>query len=130
MSLKKAWQEPFSRRKKRKDNNHLTLGIFVFFVVWDFVCLVGWFFVVVVLVFCLFVLYKISLCSPGCSETCSIDQAGLKLRDSPASASFCFCLPAPLPLCPSLCLCLPGAEIKGVHNHHPATLGICQPTQD
>lgn len=87
MSLKKAWQEPFSRRKKRKDNNHLTLGIFVFFVVWDFVCLVGWFFVVVVLVFCLFVLYKISLCSPGCSETHSVDQADLELR-GPA----CLCI--------------------------------------
>ena len=28
-----------------------------------------------------------SLCSPGCSGTCSIDQAGLELRDLPASAS-------------------------------------------
>jgi hypothetical protein len=27
------------------------------------------------------------LCSPGCPGTCSVDQAGLKLRDLPASAS-------------------------------------------
>jgi len=26
------------------------------------------------------------MCSPGCSGTCSEDQAGLKLRDLPASA--------------------------------------------
>jgi hypothetical protein len=28
-----------------------------------------------------------SLCSPGCPGTHSVDQAGLKLRDLPASAS-------------------------------------------
>jgi hypothetical protein len=27
------------------------------------------------------------LCSPGCPETYSVDQAGLKLRNLPASAS-------------------------------------------
>jgi hypothetical protein len=30
---------------------------------------------------------KVSLCSPGCPGTHSVDQAGLKLRNPPASAS-------------------------------------------
>ena len=30
---------------------------------------------------------KISLCRTGCPETHSVDQAGLELRDPPASAS-------------------------------------------
>jgi hypothetical protein len=30
---------------------------------------------------------RVSLCSPGCPETHSVDQAGLKLRNLPASAS-------------------------------------------
>jgi hypothetical protein len=30
---------------------------------------------------------RVSLCSPGCPETHSVDQAGLKLRNPPASAS-------------------------------------------
>ena len=30
---------------------------------------------------------RISGCSPGCPGTCSVDPAGLKLRDLPASAS-------------------------------------------
>jgi hypothetical protein len=48
---------------------------------------------------------RVSLCSPGCPGTHSVDQAGLKLRNPPASASqvlglkvcvttarcFCFC---------------------------------------
>jgi hypothetical protein len=29
----------------------------------------------------------VSLCSPGCPGTHSVDQAGLELRNSPASAS-------------------------------------------
>jgi hypothetical protein len=45
-----------------------------------------WFFV-----FCLFVCFvfqdRISLCSPGCPGTHSVDQAGLELRNPPASAS-------------------------------------------
>jgi hypothetical protein len=40
---------------------------------------------------CLFVCFvfqeRVSLCSPGCPGTHSIDQAGLKLRNPPASAS-------------------------------------------
>jgi hypothetical protein len=39
---------------------------------------------------------RVSLCSPGCPGTHSVDQAGLKLT------------------------CLPSAGIKGVHYHHPA----------
>jgi hypothetical protein len=38
-------------------------------------CLVGWFFEIGF------------LCSPGCPGTCSVDQAGLELRNPPASAS-------------------------------------------
>jgi hypothetical protein len=30
---------------------------------------------------------RVSLCSPGCSGTHSVDQAGLELRNPPASAS-------------------------------------------
>jgi hypothetical protein len=30
---------------------------------------------------------RVSLCSPGQFRTCSVDKAGLDLRDSPASAS-------------------------------------------
>jgi hypothetical protein len=30
---------------------------------------------------------KVSLCSPGCPGTHSVDQTGLKLRDPPAPAS-------------------------------------------
>jgi hypothetical protein len=30
---------------------------------------------------------QVSLCSPGCPGTHSVDQAGLKLRNPPASAS-------------------------------------------
>jgi hypothetical protein len=31
-------------------------------------------------------LYRVSLCSSGCSGTHCVDQAGLELRDPPASA--------------------------------------------
>jgi hypothetical protein len=41
------------------------------------------FFVVVLFFF----LDRVSLCSPGCPGTHSVDQAGLELRDPPASAS-------------------------------------------
>jgi hypothetical protein len=40
---------------------------------------------------CCFVLFvfrdRVSLCSPGCPGTHSVDQAGLELRNPPASAS-------------------------------------------
>jgi hypothetical protein len=42
-----------------------------------FVCLFGW------LVF----QDRVSLCSPGCPETHFVDQAGLELRNPPASTS-------------------------------------------
>jgi hypothetical protein len=42
-------------------------------------------------IFCLFVFFvfrdRVSLCSPGCPGTHSVDQAGLELRNLPASAS-------------------------------------------
>jgi hypothetical protein len=43
----------------------------------------------VALVLLLFVVFRdrVSLCSPGCPGTLSVDQAGLKLRNLPASAS-------------------------------------------
>jgi hypothetical protein len=55
----------------------------------------GWFFFSVFLFvcFCLFRLFvcffrdRVSLCSPNCPETHSVDQAGLKLRNLLASAS-------------------------------------------
>jgi hypothetical protein len=37
--------------------------------------------------FCLFVRDRVSLYSPGCPGTHSVDQAGLELRNPPASAS-------------------------------------------
>jgi hypothetical protein len=47
-------------------------------------CLSRWYFNV-----CLFLFFRdrASLCSPGFPGTHSVDQAGLKLRNSPASAS-------------------------------------------
>ena len=44
---------------------------------------------------------RVSLCSPGCSGTCSVDQSGLKLRDLPASDS-------------------QGLKIKGVYHYYLA----------
>ena len=42
----------------------------------------------VILFVCLFVFQDmVSLCSPGCPGTHSVDQAGLELGDLPASAS-------------------------------------------
>jgi hypothetical protein len=39
---------------------------------------------------CVFPRDRVSLCSPGCPGTHSVDQAGLKLRNPPASASECW----------------------------------------
>jgi hypothetical protein len=49
-------------------------GVFLFCFVFCFFC---------------FVLFpdRVSLCSPGCPGTHFVDQAGLKLRNPPASAS-------------------------------------------
>jgi hypothetical protein len=46
----------------------------------------------VVQIFCLFFVFcffrdRVSLCSPGCPGTHFVDQAGLELRNPPASAS-------------------------------------------
>ena len=49
---------------------------------------------------CLFICFrdKVSLCSPGCPGTHSVEQAGLKLKSS-------------------ACLYLPSAGVKGVPHH-------------
>jgi hypothetical protein len=56
-------------------------------------------------VFCLFIFLffrdRVSLCSPGCPGTHSVDQAGLKLRNPPACAG-----------------------IKGVRHHCPQPLAF------
>jgi hypothetical protein len=61
-----------------------------------FVCFVFvfvFFLFYVFLFFCFFVFFffflrdRVSLCSPGCPGTHSVDQAGLKLRNPPVSAS-------------------------------------------
>jgi hypothetical protein len=46
-------------------------------------------FLLLLLFFVLFCFFcdRVSLCSPGCPGTHSVDQAGLKLRNPPASAS-------------------------------------------
>jgi hypothetical protein len=44
---------------------------------------------------------QVSLCSLGCPGIHSVDQAGLELRNLPAS--------------------VPSAEIKGMHHHRPAS---------
>jgi hypothetical protein len=61
----------------------------------------------------------VSLCSPGCPGTHSVDQAGLELRDPPASASLVLglkaCATTPslvLNLKVSACLCLSNADHK------------------
>ena len=58
-------------------------GFFWWWWWWVFVWLVGWF----GLVFGFFFWDRVSLCSPGCLETHSVDQAGLEFRNPPASAS-------------------------------------------
>ena len=51
-----------------------------------------WWWWCVCLFVCLFVFQdRIFLCSPGCSRTHSVEQAGLKLSDPPISASLVLC---------------------------------------
>jgi hypothetical protein len=62
---------------------------------------------------CLFVCFwifqdRVSLCSPGCPETHSVDQAGLELRNPPASASEVLGLKAPAH--PAVFVCFTGQE--------------------
>jgi hypothetical protein len=40
-----------------------------------------------IVLFCFVFRDRVSLCSPGCPGTHSVDQAGLELRNLPASAS-------------------------------------------
>jgi hypothetical protein len=68
--------------------------LLVFFLVCCCCCcfIVGFFVFVffvffVVFLFCFVLRDRVSLCSSGCPGTHSVDQAGLELRDSPASAS-------------------------------------------
>ena len=60
----------------------------IFFSFFFFVCLF-------VCLFCLFLYLicqdRVSLCVPGCPGTHSVDEAGLELRDLPASASCSVC---------------------------------------
>jgi hypothetical protein len=76
--------------------------VIVVWLVWVFlfVCLFGFFvFVLFCFVLVLFFLFfesgRVSLCSLGCPGTHSVDQAGLELRNSPASASQVLGLKAP-----------------------------------
>jgi hypothetical protein len=50
---------------------------------------------------------RVSLCSPGCPGTHSVDQAGLKLRNLPASASWMLGLKA--------CATMPGGNMFEVN---------------
>jgi hypothetical protein len=53
---------------------------------------------------CLFVFRdRVSLCSPGCPGTHFVDQAGLELRNPPASASQVLGL--------KVCITTPGSEV-------------------
>jgi hypothetical protein len=57
-----------------------------------------------VVLFCfLFFRDRVSLCSPGCPGTHSVDQAGLELRNLPASASRVLGLKA--------CATMPGKKV-------------------
>jgi hypothetical protein len=53
------------------------LGFFVWLFSWVFLFCVGF----------LFFQDRVLLCGSGCPGTCSVDQAGLELRDSPVSDS-------------------------------------------
>jgi hypothetical protein len=61
-------------------------GFFCLFIFGFFVWLVGWFSVWLVGLVLVF-RDRVSLCSPGYPGTHSVDQAGLELRNPPASAS-------------------------------------------
>jgi hypothetical protein len=74
------------------------------------------------LFFCLFVFRdRVSLCSPGCPGILSVDQAGLELRNPPASASRVLGLKA----------CATTAQLRthvfaSPGNSHPTTLRLLQ----
>jgi hypothetical protein len=62
---------------------------------------------------------RVSLCSPGCPGTHSVDQAGLELRNPPASASPVLGSKAP---CPAERTNFTAEESKGVLTHCPRNL--------
>jgi hypothetical protein len=45
------------------------------------------FIIIILFIYCLVFQDRVSLCSPCCPGAHSVDQVGLKLRNSPASAS-------------------------------------------
>jgi hypothetical protein len=75
-------QEDNEELKRVTGSKSLTL-----FLVFSFFCLFVWFFVFVFVFVFVFLQDRVSLYSPGCPRTYSVDQAGLELRNPPASAS-------------------------------------------
>jgi hypothetical protein len=57
---------------------------------------------------------RVSLYSPGCPETHSVDQAGLELRNSPASASQVLGLKACTTTAPLASECLNSSVLSSV----------------
>ena len=93
-----------------------------FFLVFFFCCccLVGWFFCFVLsLVF----RDRVSLYSPGCPGTHSVDQAGLELRNPPASASRALGLKA----CPTTPGPWKAQLVKRLVNKHKVLLWSSEP---
>jgi hypothetical protein len=95
----------------------------LFYFIYLFFCFLG-----VFLVF--FFQDRVSLCSSGCPGTHSVDQAGLELRDPPASASqgvrhhtrlyFYFLIKVLfLSMCVSVCLCAPCVCMCGGDQKRP-----------
>ena len=73
-----------------------TLIAFMGFVscMWHGFCFLFLFVCLLVFVFCFLFWHRVSLCSPGCPRTHSVDQTGLVLRNPPASASQVLACPA------------------------------------
>jgi hypothetical protein len=69
LACTRARAHTHTQRQREREN---TKGLRI----WVFVCF-----------FCLVFRDRVSLCSPGCPGTHSVDQAGLELRNPPASAS-------------------------------------------
>jgi hypothetical protein len=67
---------------------------------------------------CLFVLFfpdRVSLCSPGCPGTHFVEQAGLKLRNLPASASRVLGL--------KVCTTMPGLSFR-IHSQSKISVAL------
>jgi hypothetical protein len=74
------------------------------------------FFHLLLLLFCFVLLWdRVSLYSPGCPGTHSVDQAGLELRNPPASASWVLGL--------KVCATTPGSRLflEGLSKSHPSS---------